>query len=171
MAKISSAGIEVPKVKTTDPATRGLAQIIHIQDGALKTVNGTIPNDNTIPQNNEGTAIITMVVTPKAVGSLLEIDAQAACVHSATDADFCATLCRADVSDALAGNLWVPRASQNVPVSLKATITTTSLAPITLSLRVGSGQGATVYVNGKSAAGFFGGAMDTYLIVKEWLPA
>ncbi len=42
--------------------------------GSYPTLTGTIPTDGTIPQNTEGTEIMTCAYTPKAANSLLKIE-------------------------------------------------------------------------------------------------
>lgn len=171
MAKISSAGIETPKVKTTDPATRGLAQIVYAQDGALKTINSIIPGDNSIPQNSEGAAVITVVFTPRAIGSTIEIEGIVSCVQANADGNFYGSICRSDAADAISATRWVPRGSQPTCIPIKGFYTTTSIAPVTLTLRVGTDTVFTAYVNGIAGTGYLGGSMSTSLTIKEWLPA
>jgi hypothetical protein len=49
---------------TLAPNTAGkVIQVVHVQDGAYASGTTTIPLDNTIPQNTEGTEFMSLAIT------------------------------------------------------------------------------------------------------------
>ena len=64
----ASAGIAGSKL-----GTDAVLQVRHFQTGAVDNTTTTIPNDDTIPQNNEGGEFMTLSITPKSASNKLLI--------------------------------------------------------------------------------------------------
>ncbi len=57
-----------------DLPTGTVVQVVNTISGAVATGTTTMPNDDTIPQNTEGTEWMTLAITPKATTNKLRID-------------------------------------------------------------------------------------------------
>ena len=53
--------------------TDAVLQVRHFQTGAVANATSTIPNDDSIPQNNEGAEFMTLSITPKSASNKLLI--------------------------------------------------------------------------------------------------
>ena len=139
--------------------------------GSVATGTTSIPNDDTIPQITEGDEYLTVTITPTNAASILEIDAQV--VGSLNSgAQPAVALFRVGTSDALCAT-YLPAQGTGVPGigTLKWRVAAGSTSAITFKVRAGpSSAGATYTLNGAAAARRFGGAMNSFLVVKEILP-
>ena len=65
---VNSGGTAV--TTTTLPTLQGqVLQVVNYQTGALASGTTTMPTDNTIPQNTEGTEFMTLAITPRSASS------------------------------------------------------------------------------------------------------
>lgn len=169
MAKISGEGIEVPAIKVRDIPTRNLVQSIRTEVTAVATGNSIIPLDDTKPLNSEGTQFGSITVTPRAIGSTLEIEAGVSA--SLVAAGWCIAALHNGGSEAVQVDSRAGiSAGGMVRIDLSHSQETTSLAPITFTLRVGSNGSNTVTIGGTSGVRLFGGTPFLTMKVKEYLP-
>jgi hypothetical protein len=152
-----------------------IAQLVSASTSSLTDVSATFPHDNTIPQNTEGTEILTVSITPTNASSQLVIwgMAQGVAFYSGTYGAMIACLFRDTNANALA----IGGANSNVgmwaSVPLLHSLTAGNTSPTTFKMRVGleSTAGSPhFYVNGSSGGRLYGGASLCYLIVAEIAP-
>lgn len=133
-----------------------------------------IPNDNTIPQNTEGTEIVTVTITPKSLSSRLRVIGIACLYGSAGDYPATLALFRDSVADAIASTVFHGSASgasyaQGVPVGCD--IATPSLSSITFKMRAGGASGGgSVGCNRDTNGNSRGGTETSLLEVVEYIP-
>lgn len=72
-ATVSSGGDIAMASGKTFSATGAVLQVKHFQTGAVANATTTIPNDDSIPQNNEGAEFMTLSITPKSASNKLLI--------------------------------------------------------------------------------------------------
>ena len=135
-------------------------------DGEVATGTPFFPNDDTIPQVTEGTQFYSLTYTPKAIGSKLVINSLINAGLS-VDSPIMLGIFKSDVNDALGFSSLQPRSTGLSLVVCTASFVTTSLDPITFTIRVGSNIASTVTINGLGGIRKFGGAFRSGLSVTE----
>ena len=148
---------------------RNLGQIVSTLDGEVATGTTQIPNDDTIPQNNEGIEFMTRTITPKRIGSTLKIDIVANLAHTVTGAIIGGALFVDSTANALSAMTHKQsQANSPVNISFSHTFITTSLAELNFKFRGGSiGSSGTSTFNGVSGARNVGGVMGSSIIIEE----
>lgn len=158
-------------ISDTPPATGKLIQEITAKTGALISTSVLIPLDDTIPQQTEGSEILTVEITPTNIDSTLIIEAQMFGTP-VTNQFVIGAIFRDAESDSIAASTSFAQATTStVILAFKAIVTASSKVAQTFKLRVGTPFPGSVEVNGTSIARLFGGVGATSLTVKEILPA
>jgi len=135
---------------------------------AAATPGGTIPMDDTVPQNNEGTEILTASITPKATTNRLEITAIIPIAIENASAFAAVAL----FQDSTAGALAAIAESCGTNASLRVltlhhTMAAGTTSATTFKLRVGV-TANNVFINGDTAGNrLFGGVSAVRLFIKE----
>ena len=146
-----------------------ILQVVNYQTGAVATGTGTIPIDDTIPQNTEGTQFMSLAITPKSTTSKLKIDviwmgssnyAGAVNIGIALFQDSNANALAAQFSTAAAQNYRV-----TIPLTYYMASGTTSST--TFYVRAGGGGAGTTTINGYSGNREFGGVMASSITIIE----
>lgn len=142
-------------------------QLVNASTTAYASGTTTIPLDDTIPQNTEGTEFLTATITPKSATSKLFITFNGTVVSSvATWIN--AALFQDSTANALAAVTAYNGANTGgvlMPLTYYMTSGTTSAT--TFKIRIGAYSAATVYINGNSGARNFGGVSSTTLTITE----
>lgn len=131
------------------------------------TLTATIPLDDTIPQQTEGTELAVVNITPKYATSRLRI--RAACpvfsnaAYSAVMAVF-----RDSGADAIAANFQATTSGAALVLQTEFIVSAGSTSTTSFKMRVGPASGS-IYVNGNVANRLLGGTSRAYLIVDEIL--
>lgn len=141
-------------------------QVVTTQTGSYSINAGLIPLDNTIPQNTEGTELMTVSITPKSATSILEIT-----VHvvgaSETSSDFATVaLFRDSAANALA---CCPAFVTGFPAtfSLRFQVVSGSTSATTFKVRAGCNS-YRFHFNGANGYGaVLGGTCASSITVKE----
>jgi hypothetical protein len=122
-----------------------------------------IPQDDTIPQNTEGTEILTATITPKSTTNRVRVRFQGMISTSASDIG-CAALFQDSIANALAavGNNITGNNLEHVALEFEHVPGTTSA--ITYKIRAGSSSTVNTRFNGHSARRYGGTARATLLI-------
>ncbi len=129
----------------------------------------TIPGDNTIPQNTEGTEIMTLAITPKATTNKLRIDVFVIGAGSAA-MGVTAALFQDSTANALTCSIAnAYTAAANAPVQFSHTMDAGTTSSTTFKVRVGPTSG-TFYFNGYSVSRLFGGVMKCTMTITEYTP-
>lgn len=149
---------------------RGVGAVIHSTFGSYATsadLTTQIPLDDTIPQNTEGTEIISMSHTPKSTTNKLRITFQGAGACSGS-AHFAAALFRDAIADAIAASFATTHAANVLEtIGFQHEYTPGVLTAQTLAIRVGPMAAVTLRMNGISTGRRLGGVMACSLLVEE----
>lgn len=146
-----------------------LAQIITSSTGATASGTTVIPNDNTIPQNTEGTQVLTAAITPTNASSTLEVTVVLQ-ASNAGAAWIMAALFRDAGANAVAvGSGYTAAGNAIYPLVLTYMVSAGSTASTTFNVRLGSNAG-TYYINGNSGGQLYGGSLASTITIKEYLP-
>lgn len=127
------------------------------------STTATVPIDDTVPQNSEGTEILTCTITPTSASGKLNIWYKVP-VHNASSGVVMAMLFRDSTADAISVD-WVSVSSSHDILEGFAQVDSTSTSATTFKLRVGT-QGGTLNINGTGAR-YFGGALYTSILIIE----
>ncbi|HXF89529.1 MAG TPA: hypothetical protein VNK48_14330 [Xanthobacteraceae bacterium] len=145
---------------------------------ANASLSATIPLDDTIPQNTEGTEIVTASITPSSSSNRVRITFTAFGVGASNGEQYgIAALFRDSVANALHATMTPLRATGGgctaidvggiLAFSFEHAPATTS--SITYKVRVGPNT-STMRLNGKSSGRLFGGVAAATLVVEEIVP-
>ena len=143
-----------------------VVQIVNVQDGDVATGTTNMPDDNTIPQNTEGTEFMTLAITPTSATNKLKIDVvwygecSSNMVAAALFQDSTAGALAAGQKDNGQGNLLSP-----IVFSHYMTSGTTSAT--TFKVRAGGIGGNTTTFNGESSARKLGGVCASSITITE----
>jgi hypothetical protein len=148
----------------------GAGQEVTASIGTVVTCNTSFPFDDTIPQNTEGTEVITVTIDPADGSSDIEIEYVVA--GSVTAGMFVgAAVFNDSDTDALSGSVSMEQttgANQKFQLSWKFRIAAGGTSARTYKLRVGPSTGGTAYVNGDSSgARLFGGNLKAIITARE----
>lgn len=137
------------------------------------TCSTALPIDDTIPQNTEGTQVVTCAITPASASSVLEITYNG--TGSVTAGMFIgAAVFKDSDASAVAGSGSLEQATganQKFQLSHTFRVAAGSTSAQTFKLRVGPHSSGTVYVNGDSSGSrLLGGNLKASLIIREILP-
>jgi len=145
----------------------GVVQRLRAETNAVSTSTATIPEDDTIPQNTEGTEILTRAITPTNSSNKLHIQAVVYAGVS-TGRELILALFQDSTANAVAAMI---QNSQSSPgphtVILDAYLTAGTTSETTFKLRIGTDNAATLTVNGQTGNRLFGGVMVSSLTITE----
>lgn len=161
--------------KTMNPARTKDA--INMLGGMLQSVSATyttstalattIPLDDTIPQNTEGTEILSVSITPKSASSTIEVEFQ--CTGASASAQtMIVALFKDSGADAIAANAVAGSGSGAKPNLLRLIHREASGSKTarTYKINVGMNSGS-ITMNGATTGRYMGGVNACYLIARE----
>lgn len=144
-----------------------VVQKVNTQTGAVATGTTTIPVDDTIPQNTEGTEFVTLAITPTSATNKLQIDVTLVLASSAL-ATLVAALFQDSTANALAAVYETVSAADNViTLNFRHYMDAGTTSATTFKVRVGPGSAATVTFNGVAGGRIFGGVMASSITITE----
>lgn len=151
------------------PAPAGsMVQVVNTQTGAVATGTTTIPYDDTIPQNTEGTEFMTLSVTPTSATNKLRIDVV---IFLSPSANFLATLAalfQDTTANALAAaGSYVETGTAWATVGFTHYMTAGTTSATTFKVRAGCDNAGTITFNGSSGSRRFGGVMASSITITE----
>lgn len=143
-------------------------QRVNTQTGAVATGTTLIPYDDTIPQNTEGTEVMTLAITPGSATNKLKIDVV---VHMdpATNVDQCvAALFQDSTAGALACG-WTNGINASMPLQIKFThyMAAGTTSSTTFKVRIGADNAGTFTFNGEASARKYGGVLASSITITE----
>lgn len=126
----------------------------------------TIPADDTIPQNTEGTQILSVSITPTSASNTIRVRVTLPCVVASVTTSAGLAVFRGGASAIRSALLSLPSTQifsgafefDDAPATTSATTYTVRLGPL---------AAATLYLNGNAASRLFGGSMNTLITVEE----
>ena len=152
-------------------AEAGGGKVLQVVKSLVTTkasTSSSIPQDNTIPQNTEGTEFTTLAITPQASDSTLFIDFL---VHgSMTNNNTNLTVClfKDSVANALqVSNNFCGTNTELFPLMLKFAETSGTTSSVTYKIRFGLNGGGTVYLNSDQSTDVYSTAQSSVFIITE----
>lgn len=169
-AVTQSAGDNSTKIATTAfvQGEKTILQSVYAESRLLATGTAQIPYDDTIPQQTEGTEILTISITPKSTTSRLRIKAllNVGCSATAqTGTIACFKDAGADAIIAMTQSHYsdtFPRQYQ-----LEGEIISGTTSAITFKIRFGMSGANTYTINGYSGARKLGGVQPSFISIEE----
>lgn len=147
-----------------------LVQQVYTSTGSMSTGTTTIPFDDTIPQNTEGTEVLTLAITPTNASNILVIESDLFASTSA-QAWIINALFQDTTANALAANgNFHTTATAGGTIHLQYRMVAGTTSATTFKLRFGPHTAATVTVNGQSGGRKFGGVAVTSIKISELTP-
>ena len=144
-----------------------LVQIVSTSTGASSTTTTPIPEDDTIPQNDEGAELLTLAITPKHADNKLFIHAMTL-QRPSTGRDHVIALFQDSTANALACQYAENQAGQEDQQVLTHVMDAGTTSSTTFKLRAGADSAATVTFNGTGRGRLFGGVCSTILTIMEF---
>lgn len=130
------------------------------------SLTGSIPIDDTIPQNTEGTEWTTQAFTPTSATNILLIEA-AVDVYSGTAGTTVLALFQDTTADALSATVTSQAATSHDRIVLRYTMVAGTTSATTFKFRVGTTGGGTIEINGNGGARTLGGVRTSHIIIRE----
>ena len=170
---LTSAGAGAAPAFETLSAGKVL-QVVNTQTGAVASATGTFPNDDTIPQITEGSQFLSLAITPASTSNKLLVEVVAYLTNGTEASQLCCAIFNTDVHSSNAGAVGMayPGGTGTLkpgPLFMQYYLTAPSTSATTFTLRVGSHQASTTYINAGIGATTrkFGGAFMTEMTITE----
>lgn len=155
-------GSQLLNLPNTNPA-----QIVTSMPGTVATVTATTPFDDTIPQNTEGTEVLSVTITPRSSSSKMRITVNILGSMDVATATYCAALFRDSVADALAAS-WATASFNTGPANTSFSYTYAHGSSVAMTFKVRVGVSSNTFtLNGSGGVRLFGGVMGSSITVEE----
>lgn len=149
-----------------------LVSVQYATNVTAQSVTGTIPMDDTIPQNTEGDEILTLSFTPTNASNRLKITVTGWGDGSNSGTDLTVAIFQgAGASAVHSAAYWgeAGSATEGFVISQTAWVTAGTTSSLTIAVRAGRTSG-TFYLNGISSGRLYGGSSAAVLTVEEYIP-
>ena len=151
-------------------ASGKLTQIVNTQTSAMATGTTTVPQDDTIPQSNEGDQYMTLGITPTTASHTLKIDVQILIGLNAAGYEI-VSLFQDSTANALATVVTpVLSANRSTTVNLTYYMTAGTTSATTFKVRAGSDSAGTTTFNGAGSASMYSTSIKSSITITEYLP-
>lgn len=170
-AKIADSNVTTAKIAdasvTNAKIGNGLvAQVVDAYLNTSGTTSSTIPLDDTIPQNTEGTEVLTVAITPTSSTNVLKVRARIMVTAGSGATSQQIALFRDTTAGAIAaGFIGITASSGAGHLIVEASVVAGSTSETTFKVRIGSAGGASRW-NG-SGGRYFGDIPKSYIEVTE----
>lgn len=150
--------------------TNSIIQIVEASFTAATSVTTQIPNDNTIPQNTEGTQVLTATITPTNSSNTLIIEVAFPEVSTSSTFYVAAALFQDSTADSL--TTWILNGIRTATTSVTSSFYRYKMAAgttssTTFNVRVGSSNAQTAYLNSGVGTRFYGGSEKAFIRIFE----
>ena len=145
-------------------------QQVNYQTGAVATGTTTIPLDDTVPQNTEGTEFMSLAITPKSATSKLIIQVILQVSVSITSWSYGALFQDSTANAIAAGLGFTDAATSGSSVVFTHYMTSGTTSATTFKVRAGPNNAATMTLNGAASARLFGGILASSITITEVVP-
>lgn len=148
-----------------------VSQITHAVLATAVSITSTIPLDNTIPQSNEGTEVMTGTITPSSANSTIMVEFDTQVGQEQVVVTSCA-LFKDSATGAFSASMTT-NTLQNNPTQIRVIgyVAAGSTSAATMHVRCGNSAGGTSYINSLDTLGqAFGGVSFATLTMTEILP-
>ena len=149
--------------------TGAIAQQVRASYTTYTSTSATIPFDDTIPQNTEGTELMTLAITPKSATNRLRIEFSATFRDGGTSGAMAVALFQDSTADALQTRPMIFTATDSSQVMyFEYEMAAGTTSATTFKIRYGVSAGSiTIYVNGNRTARQFGATQAAWLTITE----
>lgn len=144
--------------------TGNVLQVVNTVTGTYNSGIGTIPADNTKPQNTEGTEFMSLSITPTSSSSKLLIAVTAA-LSTSVSTNLLAALFQDSGADAISSKGVTTGGTYFESIEFLHYMTAGTTSSTTFKFRAGGNVGTT-YFNGVGAA-YFNGTMNSSITIWE----
>ena len=145
-----------------------VVQVVNTTSVAMATGTTLIPNDDTIPQNDEGTEFLTLAITPTNASNKLKIEVTGLWTSDAANTWLIVALFQDSTAGALAvSHDFDSTATAVVNHGLSHFMTAGTTSATTFKVRVGPHSSATVTMNGENEGRRFGGVLGSSITITE----
>ncbi|MFN0042815.1 MAG: hypothetical protein ACKVSF_06350 [Alphaproteobacteria bacterium] len=151
-------------------ATGKLVQRKYLSYATHQAITSSIPFDDTIPQNTEGTEVLTQAITPTKSTNILRVSVFANASGSGGNITYTLALFRDSGADAKYATGDIGTHNRVVTSSFAFEETSGVTSATTYKLRVGPEPSGTIYTNGSPSTRWFGGILAWTMIVEELEP-
>ena len=156
-------------VQTQIASAGTIVQVVNVTTSTMATGTTTIPIDDTIPQNTEGTEFMTLAVTPTSASNKLIISVESELAYSASGTLVSIVLFQDSTANAIAITTETLGGGANwyLTHSLVHYMTAGSTSATTFKIRSGGHQAGTVTFNGSNGARAYGGVANSSITIWE----
>lgn len=145
-----------------------ILQVVNTAASAYNSGTTLIPQDDTIPQNTEGTEFMTLAITPTSASSKLLIEVNAFVSANTALRWVIGALFQDSTADALtASSVWIDTANAADILSFTHYMTAGTTSSTTFKFRAGPHAAATAGFNGTSGARLFGAIPKSSITIWE----
>ena len=146
-----------------------VVQVVNTTTSAMATGTATIPVDDTIPQNTEGTEFMTLAITPTSASNKLIVSVEAELAYSASGTLVSIVLFQDSTASAIAITTETLGGGANwfLTHSLAHYMTAGTTSATTFKVRSGGHQAGTVTFNGSAGARKYGGIANSSITIME----
>jgi len=146
-------------------------QVVNYQTAALMTGTTTIPLDDTIPQNTEGTEFMTLAITPKSATSNLRFSIVMYLTPNGGINNLIGALFQDSTVNALTtAQVYGATANGSTPLVLNYSMTSGTTSSTTFKVRGGMQSATTITLNGMGSARYYGGTWFSSITITEVVP-
>ena len=171
LSKITTESILAGEITSSLLATGvggKVVQVVNVLSGTVATGTTTMPYDDTIPQNSEGTEFLTLAITPTSSSNKLLIEGDAMFGCSAGSVNVSAGLFQDTTASALAakgeGSL---EANAPAELSMKHYMVAGTTSATTFKLRIGGASSSTITFNGTGGVRRLGACTLSSITITE----
>lgn len=167
--KINGSYITDSTVGNSQLALGVPVQVVSTSYSAVATGTTTIPLDDTIPQNTEGTEFMTQAITPKSATNILVIEVVAALAHTGSAENIIGAIFQDSTANALAANTAVQlTADGSMIITVRGSMTAGTTSSTTFKFRGGSNAAGTLTFNGRASGRLFGAITKSSITITEY---
>lgn len=141
-------------------------QTVNNSSNDYRTLTTQIPLDDTIPQNTEGTEVVTASITPKSTNSTIIIQ-YIGCASSLGAVTVTVGVFKDSDADSIGAEFQSIGATAFGLLNCEAEYTNTTLTAKTFKIRIGPSTATSLYINGSSAARLLGGTAKQRIMLQE----
>lgn len=170
-SKVNGSYITDSTVGNTQLALGVSVQTVYTISSAVATGTTTIPNDDTIPQNTEGTEFMTLAITPKSTTNILVIEVTAMLSHSAAVGVIGAIFQDSTASALAADPVRNTAAGEGNTLTVRHVMVAGTTSATTFKFRAGGDGAGTLTFNGDGGARKFGAITKSSIKITEYKAA
>jgi hypothetical protein len=144
-----------------------VVQMVSTVNNTYSNTTTAIPQDNSIPQSNEGAEVLSRTITPKATTNILLIQVSL-CVGGVNGGDISAAIFKDAGANAIcAAKTNAVNTEDMVHLTFNHIVVAGAIDEATYKVRFGPGASDTAYLNGNNASRIFGGVAISSITITE----